>query len=186
MAKKKGAAPEETENTAAAENSQTAEQSAQPQAADAPKTAEEKKEPSTEELLAAEKDKYLRLMAEYDNFRKRTQKEREALYNDVLCTTVLKILPVYDNLARALKQETADAAFKRGVEMTMQQLEEIFKKLGVTEIPAVGEKFDPALHNAVMHIEDENYGDNEIVDEFEKGFRLGDKVIRFSMVRVAN
>ena len=186
MAKKKGAASEETENTAAAENTQAAEQSAQPQAADAPKTAEEKKEPSAEELLAAEKDKYLRLMAEYDNFRKRTQKEREALYNDVLCTTVLKILPVYDNLARALKQETADAAFKRGVEMTMQQLEEIFKKLGVTEIPAVGEKFDPALHNAVMHIEDENYGDNEIVDEFDIGFRLGDKVIRFSMVRVAN
>ena len=183
MAKKKDAAPE---NQAAAEEKKPA-QAAPAEEAKQNAAAEEKPAaPSADELLAAEKDKYLRLMAEYDNFRKRSQKEREALYNDVLCTTVLKILPVYDNLSRALKQETTDDAFKKGVEMTMQQLEEIFKKLGVTEIPAVGEKFDPALHNAVMHIEDENYGDNEIVDEFEKGFRLGDKVIRFSMVRVAN
>ena len=183
MAKKKDAAPE---NQAAAEEKKPA-QAAPAEEAKQNAAAEEKPAaPSADELLAAEKDKYLRLMAEYDNFRKRSQKEREALYNDVLCTTVVKILPVYDNLARALKQETTDDAFKKGVEMTMQQLEEIFKKLGVTEIPAVGEKFDPALHNAVMHIEDENSGDNEIVDEFEKGFRLGDKVIRFSMVRVAN
>lgn len=180
MAKKKEAAPEETVNTAAAEEAESpVEEAAAPETEKAP-------EPTAEELVAAEKDKYLRLMAEYDNFRKRTQKEREALYNDVLCATVLKILPVYDNLARALKQETQDEAYKKGVEMTMQQLVDILTKMGVEAIPALGEKFDPEKHNAVMHIEDEQYGENEIVDEFEKGFRLGDRVIRFSMVRVAN
>ena len=180
MAKKKGTEPEEEKKVP--ETEPAAEETAQ----EAP--AEEKKpaEPTAEELLAAEKDKYLRLAAEYDNFRKRSQKEREGLFNDVLCDTVKKILPVYDNLARALAQECTDEAFKKGVEMTMKQLEDILGKMGVTAIPALGEKFDPALHNAVMHIEDENFGENEIVDEFEKGFRLGDKVIRFSMVRVAN
>lgn len=136
--------------------------------------------------LAAEKDKYLRLLAEYDNFRKRSLREREALFSDIKSETILKILPVYDNLARALKQNTIDAAFYKGVEMTMNQLVDILKKLGVTEIPALGEKFDPACHNAVMHIKDDQYGENEIVEEFEKGFMLGDKVIRFSMVKVAN
>ena len=139
-----------------------------------------------EEALKAEKDKYLRLLAEYDNFRKRSQKEREALFNDVRSDTISKLLPVYDNLARALKQETTDEAFYKGVEMTMAQLKSILEKLGVTEIPAVGEVFDPARHNAVMHIEDESCGENVIVEEFEKGFMLGDKVIRFSMVKVAN
>ena len=139
-----------------------------------------------EEALKAEKDKYLRLLAEYDNFRKRSQKEREALFNDVRSDTISKLLPVYDNLARALQQETTDEAFYKGVEMTMTQLKSILEKLGVTEIPAVGEVFDPARHNAVMHIEDESCGENVIVEEFEKGFMLGDKVIRFSMVKVAN
>jgi len=136
--------------------------------------------------LAAEKEKYLRILAEYDNFRKRSQKEREALYNDVKADTIAKILPVYDNIARALKQETSDEAYYKGVEMIMTQLKDIFEKNGVKEIPAVGEKFNPEIHNAVMHIDDETYGEGEIVEEFEKGFILGEKVIRFSMVKVAN
>ena len=139
-----------------------------------------------EEELKAEKDRYLRLAAEYDNFRKRSAKEREAIFSDVRADTVVKFLPVYDNLSRALKQETVDEAYRKGVEMTMNQLRDILAKLGVTEIDAMGQKFDPALHNAVMHIDDENYGESEIVLEFEKGFKLGDKVIRFSMVQVAN
>ena len=139
-----------------------------------------------ENELAGEKDKYLRLAAEYDNFRKRTIKEREGLIMDIRSDVLTKILPVYDNLSRALLQHTEDEAYKKGVEMTMTQLTQILEKMGVTEIKALGEKFDPALHNAVMHIEDENAGEGVIVQEYEKGFMLGDKVIRFSMVVVAN
>ncbi len=137
--------------------------------------------------LATEKDKCLRVMAEYDNFRKRSQKERENIYSEVRGDTVAKLLPVYDNLERALKQETADEAYRKGVEMIMTQFKEIMGKLGVNEIQAnAGDKFNPELHNAVMHVEDEDAGENEIVEELQKGFRLGDKVIRFSMVKVAN
>jgi len=139
-----------------------------------------------EDSLKAEQDKYLRLAAEYDNYRRRNQKERENLYTDVRSDTITKLLPVYDNLERALGQQTEDAAFFKGVEMTMAQLKEILESIGVSEIPTVGQTFDPSLHNAVLHIDDENYGDNEIVEEFQKGFKLGDKVIRFSMVKVAN
>ena len=149
-------------------------------------TAEEAEPMVPEALLKAETDKYLRLAAEYDNYKKRSQKEREALFTDVRCDTVAKLLPVYDNLVRALKQETADAAFKKGVEMTMTQLEDIFAKMNVTAIEALGKTFDPNLHNAVLHVDDEAFGENEIVEEFEKGFRLGEKVIRFSVVKVAN
>ena len=95
-------------------------------------------------------------------------------------------LPVYDNLERALKQETADEAYKKGVEMTMTGLKDILSKLGVEEIPALGATFDPSLHNAVMHVEDENAGENTVVEVFQSGFRLGEKVIRFAMVKVAN
>ena len=136
--------------------------------------------------LAAEKDKYLRLAAEYDNYRRRSQKEREALYTDVKAQTVTELLPVYDNLARALALGSSDEAFLKGIQMTMNQLESIFAKLGVAAIPAVGEAFDPEKHNAVRHIDDENVGENIIVEEFQKGFTLGDKVIRFAMVVVAN
>ena len=136
--------------------------------------------------LKAEKEKYLRLAAEYDNFRKRSQKEREALYSDIRSDTISKLLPVYDNLERALSQETADEAYKKGVEMTMTQLKDIFSKMGITEIEAVGKPFDPAVHNAVMHVDDESLGENVVAEEFAKGFMLGDKVIRFSMVKVAN
>lgn len=137
--------------------------------------------------LKDEKDKYLRLAAEYDNYRKRSQKERESIYADVRADTVLKILPVFDNLERALKQETSDEAYRRGVEMTMTQLKDILSKLGVSEITAApGTAFDPQLHEAVMHVEDDSKGEGEVVEEFQKGFKLGDKVIRFSVVKVAN
>ena len=136
--------------------------------------------------LAEQESKYLRLAAEYDNFRKRSQKEKEAAYTDAKSDAVVAFLPVYDNLERALKQETADEAYKKGVEMTMMGLKEILTKLGIEETPALGETFDPALHNAVMHVEDDTVGENTIVDVFQAGFRLGGKVIRFAMVKVAN
>ena len=140
----------------------------------------------TEALLAAEKDKYLRLAAEYDNYRRRSQKEKENTYSDGKADTVLQLLPVYDNLARALKAECSDPNFYKGVEMTMTQLLGIFEKLGVTPIEAEGQPFDPAEHNAVVHVEDETLGENLVVEEFQKGFKLNDKVIRFAMVKVAN
>ena len=149
-------------------------------------------EPAAESVPspAAEKaeanDKYLRLMAEFDNYKKRSARERENIYTDIRVDTVTKFLPVYDNLERALNAETADEAYKKGVEMTFQQLLDVFKKLGVEEIAAEGQPFDPNFHNAVMHVEDESVGENMIVQELQKGFRLGDKVIRFSMVKVAN
>ncbi len=152
----------------------------------AEKEPEKPAEPSAEALLKAEKDRYLRLAAEYDNYRKRSSKERENIYQDVRADTVTKFLPVYDNLARALGQATCDEAYRKGVEMIMSQLQDILNRLGVTEIEALGQKFDPALHNAVMHEEDETKGEGEIVQELQKGFKMGDKVIRFAMVKVAN
>ena len=152
-------------------------------------TAEEKLAAEAERLrneLAAEKDKYLRLLAEYDNFRKRSARERDNIYADVKADALLKLLPVFDNLERALRQETADEAYRKGVEMTMNQVLEALKTLGVTPIETEGAVFDPAVHNAVMHIEDPERGEGEIVQEFQKGFKMGDKVIRFSMVQVAN
>ena len=142
--------------------------------------------PAEKEKPQEDSERYLRLMAEFDNYKKRSAKERENIYTDVRVDTVTKFLPVFDNLERALKTETADEAYKRGVEMTFNQLMDVFKKLGVEEIESVGKTFDPTMHNAVMHIEDEQYGESEIVEEFQKGFTLGDKVIRFSMVKVAN
>lgn len=143
-------------------------------------------EPSSDELLAAEKDKYLRLAAEYENYRKRSQKEREGLYDMVKADTIAALLPVYDNLERALQNKSTDEAFFKGVEMIITQLNDIFTKMGVTPIEAVGQKFDANFHNAVMHVDDDTKGENEIVEEFQKGFMLRDKVIRFSMVKVAN
>lgn len=141
---------------------------------------------TAEKLIQAEKEKYLRLCAEYDNFRKRSQRERDTLYADIKADTLLKFLPVYDNLERALATPTEDEAYRRGVEMIMTQFCTTMDKLGITEIEALGQKFDPNMHNAVMHIEDDAYGENEVVEVFQKGFRLNDKVIRFAMVKVAN
>jgi molecular chaperone GrpE len=136
--------------------------------------------------LAAEKDKYLRLAAEYDNYRKRSQKEKENTYADAKADTVLALLPVYDNLERALKAECTDAAYYKGVEMIMDQLMKIFEKLGVEIIESAGQPFDPDKHNAVIHVEDESLGENVVAEEFQKGFTLNGKVIRFAMVKVAN
>lgn len=147
---------------------------------------EEEKIAALEEEQAAMNDRYLRLCAEYDNFRKRSQKEKDSLYGDIKASTVTQFLPVYDNLERALKQGTEDEAYRKGVEMIMTQFCTTLEKLGVTPIECLGEKFDPTMHNAVMHVDDEEKGENEIVEVFQKGFKLGDKVIRFAMVKVAN
>ena len=151
--------------------------------------AEEKKEESAPDLkaeMAVLTDKYLRICAEYDNFRKRSQKERDNLYGDIKAETLKSFLPVYDNLVRALAQSTEDEAYRKGVEMIMNQFNSTMDKLGVTEIDCLGKKFDPAFHNAVMHVEDSETGENEIVEVFQKGFMMGEKVIRFAVVKVAN
>ena len=137
-------------------------------------------------MVALQEDKYLRLAAEYENYRRRTAKEKEAIWSDAKGDAAAAFLPVYDNLERALKQETADEAYKKGVEMTMNQLKDVLAKLGITEIPALGETFDPKFHNAVMHVDDEGLGENVVADVFQAGFQLGEKVIRFAMVKVAN
>lgn len=155
---------------------------------------EENKEEAKEEVVEAHlspemavlTDKYLRVCAEYDNFRRRSQKEKEALYGDIKADVLLKFLPVYDNLVRALSQPTTDEAYRKGVEMIMGQFVATMEKLGVEKIESLGHSFDPNLHNAVMHVDDEEKGENEIVEVFQEGFKIGDKVIRFAMVKVAN
>ena len=139
-----------------------------------------------EEKYNQEHDAYLRLAADYDNFRKRTVKEKDALYGSGKADAVEKLLPVYDNLERALNQPTQDEAYKKGVEMTMNQLVSIFTGLGVEIFGEAGETFDPNLHNAVMHTEDENVAENTITQVFQKGFKMGEKIVRFAMVQVAN
>ena len=146
----------------------------------------EEKKPSQADELKTANDKYLRLMAEYDNYRKRSQKEKEGLYGDIKSDTVSKFLPVYDNLARALAQSTEDEAYRKGVEMIMNQFNTTLEKLGVSRIESLGQKFDPSLHNAVMHVEDEKYGENEIAMELQKGYKYRGSVVRHSMVQVAN
>ena len=139
-----------------------------------------------EEKYNEEHDSYLRLAADYDNFRKRNAKEKETLYAAGKADAVEKLLPVYDNLERALNQATADEAYKKGVEMTMTQLVGILNGLGVEIFGEIGETFDPNIHNAVMHTEDEALGENVISQVFQKGFKLGEKIVRFAMVQVAN
>ncbi|MBO5050331.1 MAG: nucleotide exchange factor GrpE [Oscillospiraceae bacterium] len=139
-----------------------------------------------EEKYNAEHDSYLRLAADYDNFRKRTAKEKEQLYGNGKADAVEKLLPVYDNLERALNQPTEDAAYKKGVEMTMTQLVTILNGLGVEIFGEAGDTFDPNIHNAVMHAEDDSVAENTITQVFQKGFKLGEKIVRFAMVQVAN
>ncbi len=140
----------------------------------------------TAKQLADTKEQMLRLAAEYANYRKRTTKEKENTWNEAKAQTIKAILPVYDNLERALKQPTTDEAYAKGVEMTMKGLQDALNGLGVEKIPAEGETFDPKFHNAVMHVEDENFGENTVAEVFQQGFQLGDKVIRFALVKVAN
>ena len=199
MSKKTNSSPASEEQakeaSAAEQNEQTAAQAKLE--AEAAKQPEEKKPEAAkqqeasefekaQQALAQEHDSYLRLAAEYDNYRKRSQKEKDNLYTEIRSETVEKFLPVYDNLERALAQETQDAAFKKGVEMTMNQLVSVMEKLGVESFGAAGDHFDPQLHNAVMHIEDESLGENVIAEVFQKGFKVGEKVVRFAMVKVAN
>ena len=139
----------------------------------------------TAEIKAAQ-EKYMRLAAEYDNYRKRSARERDALFTDVRADTVKKFLPVYDNLLRAVAMTAEGDPARKGMEMTLTQFETVLISLGVSHIEALGKEFDPEIHNAVMHVEDDSVGENIIVEEFEKGFKLGDKVIRFSVVKVAN
>lgn len=135
-------------------------------------------------------DQLQRSMAEFDNFKKRTQKEKDAIYLDAVAGTVEKLLPVLDNCERAAEataaETEAEKQMQEGVLMIVRQVQEVFEKLGVTEIPAVGEAFDPNLHNAVMHVEDESIGENTVVEVFQKGYQLKERVIRHSMVKVAN
>ena len=137
--------------------------------------------------LESVKDQFVRLTAEYDNYRKRTTKEKETIYQDAKGDTIKEFLAVYDNLERAAASEGGeDSPHKKGLEMIFNQYKKILEDLGVTEIEARGQTFDPNRHNAVMHIEDEQYGENEVVQVFQTGFMLGDKVLRYAFVQVAN
>lgn len=154
-------------------------------------TLEEKKD-EINELEEANKqyselnDKYLRCLAEYDNFRKRTAKEKEKIFSDAIAYSVKGIFDILDNFQRALKCETKDVEMHKGFEMIFNQLNEMIKKLGIEEIQTEGLTFDPTLHNAVMHIEDEKYGPKQIVETLQKGYKIGDNIIRYAMVKVAN
>lgn len=140
-----------------------------------------------EKELAEANDKYMRLFAEYDNFRKRSAKEKEGIYADAYIDALTQILPVLDNLERAAAFEGADAqTLAKGLELTLKSFSETLSKMGVKEIEAEGKTFDPNFHNAVMHIDDESYGESEVVEVFAKGYVRGDKVLRHSMVKVAN
>ena len=176
---------ENTEKTELTEETQeqTPETEETPQTGETPETPEVN---PWEEKYNAERDAHLRVAAEFDNFRKRTIKEKEASYGNGKADALAKILPVYDNLERALNQPTEDAAFKKGVEMTMTELVKILTGLGVEIYGEAGDAFDPNLHNAVMHTESEELGENTISQVFQKGFKIGEKVVRFAMVQVAN
>ena len=156
----------------------------QPEATEAPDQSDPVQE--LQEKLDAQHEAHLRLAAEYDNFRKRTQKEKEASYANGKADTIGKLLPIYDNLERALNQPTEDAAYKKGVEMTMRELVKILEAMDIKPFGMAGEPFDPQRYNAVMHVEDESLGENVIAEVFQTGFVMGERVIRFAMVKVAN
>ena len=174
---------EKTMNTESTEN---LEQEVEETTAEPQQEAQAEAAPQVDEKLAQAEEKYLRLAAEYDNYRKRTAKEKESAWANAKAQTVAAFLPVYDNLERALKQQTTDEAYAKGVEMTMKGLQDALSGLGVELIPALGETFDPNRHNAVMHVEDDAAEENTVVEVFQQGFTCGDKVIRFAMVKVAN
>ncbi len=154
------------------------------------KPQEAAEEPTALEQLEEEyrqlNDRYLRTLAEYDNFRKRSSKEREAIYPEAKADTVKEFFTVADSFSRALSFECADAEFKKGMEMIHTALLGAFQKLGVEAFGKPGETFDPSLHNAVMHVEDDSLGENTIAEVFQEGYRMGDKVLRYAMVKVAN
>lgn len=151
----------------------------------------EKEENSKKDMVPKQdyeelEDRYKRILAEFENFKKRSGKEREGLYNAILSDVVEVILPVVDNLENAAKVETQDEEYKKGVELVLKQLKDVLTAKGVEEIKTVGETFDPELHEAVSSIQDENLGEKEIAEEYRKGYKIGSRVIRHSMVVVAN
>ena len=135
--------------------------------------------------IAEQDDKYLRMAAEYDNFRRRSREEKDGIYETALSDTVALLLPIIDNLERAAMYDDGEKV-KEGLVMTAKATIEVFAKLGVEDFGKVGETFDPNIHNAVLHIDDESYGEGEIVEVFQKGYKKGDKIIRYAMVKVAN
>ncbi len=181
-------AKNEEKETVVSENTEYEEVSAEETEESTPAEETTEKEMIEKEQYDALYDKYLRLMAEYDNYKKRTQKEKDEIYNLAVAETLEKLLPVADNLERALSalEESEKTTFSEGVEMVSKQFFEILTKMGVSEIEALGAQFDPNVHNAVMHIDDEEYDANVVVEQFMKGYKYKDKVIRHSMVKVAN
>ena len=172
-------------------NEETAEPETEEKISGKEKKKLKKAEAEIEKLTAAlseEQEKYMRLYAEYDNFRKRSAKEREGVYADAYCDALVQILPILDTLERAAQFSTEDAesAMAKGLELTLKSFVETMNKMGVYEIEALGKEFDPNFHNAVMHVDDESVGENIVVEVFMKGYKRGDKVLRHSMVKVAN
>lgn len=150
------------------------------------KASENKEVKKLKEELEETQSRYMRMAAEYDNYKKRTAREMDARYNDAKLDILKAILPVLDNFERGMEAECTDSAYKQGVELIFKQFTDLLTQYGVEEIPALGQSFDPNFHNAVMHIDDENLGENEIAEVFQKGYKQGDKVLRHSMVKVAN
>lgn len=189
--------PEETPETQGGEPAETEPKAEAPKDEKKPKKKKEKTYTLTREQmekaelaakqLASVTDQFTRLTAEYDNYRKRTAKEKENLYADAKIDTIKALLGVYDNLERGLAQYgDEESPHRKGLEMVFNQFKESLKKLGVETMDATGKPFDPEKHNAVMHVEDENYGENTVVEVLQQGFTLGDKVLRFAIVKVAN
>lgn len=194
MAEEKNVSTPETEEVKAEEVTAAAEQ-AEEKTEKKKKKSKDKEEiealkaalAAKEEELANQKQLYLRVLAEYDNFRKRSANEKTMVYGNAVSDTVNAILPIADNIDRALAQKNADAeSMYKGVEMIANQFSASFGKLGITAIGEVGEEFDPELHNAVSHIDSDDFGDNVISAVLQKGYKLGDKVVRYAMVQVAN
>ncbi len=195
MADKEKATPQQAEemeqNTAPAENEAAAKEKSAEKGNAAQEIKDEKKPEKTEleklqDDYAALNDKYLRLMAEYDNFRKRSQRERDAIYPEATAAAATAFLAVADNFERALAAECADAEYKKGTEMTYQSLMDAFSKLKVEKFGEPGEAFDPNRHNAVMHVEDDGVENETVVEVFQKGYQMGERIIRHAMVKVAN
>ena len=197
MSKKTNSNPASEEKAQTASAAEQTEETAQQTEAEAAKQSEDKKPEEAkqqeasefekaQQALAQEHDSYLRLAAEYDNYRKRTAKEKESLYGDAKADTVKPFLEVLDNLERGLAQFEEGDPHRQGMEMICKQFMTVLEKLGVQQIEALGQPFDPARHNAVMHVEDESAGENTVVEVFQQGYALGDKILRFAMVKVAN
>ena len=187
MPEKKKKEPQEPAPQQEAQAAASEEAAAQP----TEQTAQEKpEEPTAEQKLQAEldqlNDRLLRTLAEYDNYRKRSIKEKDAIYPQAKADTVEKFLPIIDNFERAMQTECSDEAFKKGIDMIFQSFLKTMHELSVEEIGKEGEPFNPDLHNAVMHVEDENYGENVVAQVLQKGYRIGDRVVRYAMVKVAN